>query len=253
MKYPQRQKKTTSKNPGRVLKSFLQLFPLSGSSLCVLSAAAVLLAACSFDYGLAAGTDKNKPDIVMENLEYVRVRGGDPLVRFQAEHAERWEERQTMELKNFSFEQLQNHGEDINAQGKGGGASVQLDSGNISLKNGITIDVKSEDLKIRTSGLEWKDKEKTLSGGAEDEVDVERTDGTSFSGKGFSADVRNRTWAFSGEVRGSYVEKNDQAAGEQTGEPAAITGEKQTQTEQQKKVPPPPPPVKITPPLREEK
>jgi hypothetical protein len=86
---------------------------------------------------------------------------------------------------------------------------VQLGSGNVSLKDGVRINVESEDVVIRTAGLEWKDKEKTLSGGAEDEVEIERSDGTSFLGRGFSADARNRTWAFSGEVKGTYVEEEE--------------------------------------------
>lgn len=190
---------------------------------CLFSFGALLITACSFDYGAVSESDKNKPDIVMENLEYVRVRGGDPLVRFQAEYAERWEDRQAMELRNFSFEQLQDHGETINAQGRAGAASVQLNSGNISLKNGVSISVESEDITIQTSGLEWRDKEKTLSGAANAEVDIERSDGTSFSGIGFSADARNRTWTFTGEVKGSYVEKDDGKSGGEAGETAAET------------------------------
>ena len=166
-----------------------------------------IFCSCSFDYGAAGGPDKNKPDIVMENLEYVRVRGGDPLVRLQADHGERWEERQTMELKDFSFEQMENHGESVNAEGSAGTAAVQLNTGDISLQGGVKIRVNSEDVTISTSTLDWKDKEKTLTGGAGAEVDIVRSDGTSFTGYGFSADARNRTWSFSGEVMGKYVEK----------------------------------------------
>ena len=176
------------------------LFPVLG----------LLITNCSFDYEPAGGeSEKERPDIVMENIEYVRVRKGDPLARFQAEYAERWEDRQTMELRYFSFEQMEDHGETLNAEGKAGGAVVQLGSGDISLKNGVRINVESEDIIIMTAGLEWKDKEKILSAGEFDEVDIERSDGTKFSGIGFTANARNRTWTFSGEVKGSYVEKED--------------------------------------------
>jgi LPS export ABC transporter protein LptC len=164
---------------------------------------------CSFNYGDAGENNKNRPDIVMEDLEYVRVRGGDPLMRLAALHGERWEDRHVMELKEFSFEQIQDHGETINAEGKAGTAVVQLDSGDVSLANGVRIRVNSEDFTLSTFGLEWKDKGKTLTGGADDEVDIQRSDGTSFTGRGFIADARNRTWAFSGQVKGLYVEKDD--------------------------------------------
>ena len=228
---------------------------------------AVTFTACSFDYGDTEGPDKSRPDIVMENLDYVRVRGGDPLVRFQAEHAERWEDRQTMELRNFSFEQMENHGETVNAGGRAGLAVVQLGSGDISLKGGVRIRVDSEDITIRTAELEWKDKEKTLTGGTEDEVDIDRSDGTRFLGRGFFSDARNRTWDFSGEVKGTYVEKKNEEKTEGEGTKETVvsaedqsSGEVKEETEQflpsQEQslgTPPPPPPLQNLPILPEDK
>jgi len=169
---------------------------------------AFFLAACSFDYGAGTGLENTRPDIVMENIEYVRVRGGDMLARFQAEHAERWEERQIMEIRNLTFEQMEDHGETVNVEGAAKAAVIQIESGDISLSGGVRISIESEDIIINTAELEWKDKEKAIKGGEEEEVDVQRSDGTSFTGRGFSADIRSRTWAFTGEVKGSYVEKD---------------------------------------------
>jgi len=168
-----------------------------------------ILIACSFDYGAGTGLENTRPDIVMENIEYVRVRKGDMLARFQAEHAERWEELQIMELRNFTFEQMEDRGETVNVEGEAKAATVQIDTGDISLSGGVRISIESEDIIINTAELEWKDKEKIIKGGAEEEVDVKRSDGTTFIGKGFSADIRSRTWSFSGEVKGRYVEKDE--------------------------------------------
>ena len=168
----------------------------------------LFLAACSFDYGAGQGSESDRPDIVMENIEYVRVRGGDILARFKAEHAERWDERQIMELRDFSFEQMEDSGETVNVEGSAKAAAVQLDSGDITLTGGVLIRIESEDVTISTAGLEWKDKEKNLTGYEDAEVDVQRSDGTSFTGIGLSADIRSRTWSFSGEVQGTYVEED---------------------------------------------
>jgi len=169
-----------------------------------------LLIACSFDYSAGTGLEDTRPDIVMENIEYIRVRGGDMLARFQAEHAERWEERQVMELRNLTFEQMEDHGETVNVEGAAKAAAVQIDTGDVSLSGGVRVSIESEDIIINTSELEWKDKEKAIKGGEEEEVDVQRSDGTNFTGRGFSADIRSRTWAFTGEVKGSYVEKDEE-------------------------------------------
>jgi LPS export ABC transporter protein LptC len=180
-------------------------FPLT--ACCLLCT--FLLIACSFDYGAGNDLENTRPDIVMENIEYVRVRGGDMLARFQAERAERWEERQIMELRNFSFEQMEDHGETVNVEGAAKAALVQIDTGDISFSGGVRVNIESEDLVISTEELEWKDKEKALKAGAGDEVGVQRSDGTSFTGIGFSAEIRSRTWSFAGEVKGSYVEKDE--------------------------------------------
>ena len=170
---------------------------------------------CSFDYG-GINEDDNRPDIIMEDIEYVRVRGGDPIVRFQAEYAERWEELQIMEINELSFEQFENRteaylGMDLptDAYGGAGRARIELVSGDVFLGSGVIINIESEDIIIRTEELEWLDRERLLRGNPEDMVEVERSDGTFFSGRGFSAEARSRRWEFTGEVAGSYVEEDD--------------------------------------------
>ena len=167
----------------------------------------ITVSACSFDYGNTKA-DKSKPDIVMRDVEYVRVRGGDPLVRFQAEYAERYEKKKIMNLESFSFEQFENTSE-INATGKAGEASVEMDSGNISLTKGVQITVDSEDITIETASLNWQDRERRLTGQPDDDVEIRRSDGTSFTGRGFTADARERTWLFGEGARGSYVDDDE--------------------------------------------
>ena len=171
----------------------------------------MVLSSCSFDYGNKESEENEKPDIVMENVEYVRVRGGDPVLRFQAARVERFEEKQTMNLRTFSFEQFENHGDGIDARGSAGEARVELESGNIQLGGGVLVSVESEDITIRTTDLRWFDKDRRLTGPSGN-VDIRRSDGTSFSGRGFSADARQRTWTFESGVSGLYVDEEEEDA-----------------------------------------
>jgi LPS export ABC transporter protein LptC len=175
----------------------------------------LIFSGCSFDYGVSSGEGRGRPDIEMDEVEYTRVRNGDPLVRFRADKAERWEERRTMELENFSFEQFENHG-DINAQGNAGTASVELDSGNIELENGVIIEVDSENLTIETGRLSWQDKERILSGPEAGAVIIRRSDGTFFTGQGFTANARSRAWEFTGEVSGTYIHEDKEETEDET-------------------------------------
>jgi LPS export ABC transporter protein LptC len=185
--------------------------------------AVLFLLGCSFDYGTAPAEDTNLPDIIMNDVEYVRVRKADPVVRFQAERAERYEKRQLMELQDFSFEQFESHGEEINAAGRAGTASVELDSGNIRLGGGVSLAVDSEDITIETGELSWRDRERILSGNEGGAVNILRENGTSFTGWGFTADARNRTWEFAGGVEGSYT--HDDEDEEESPEDAGAAGE----------------------------
>ncbi|MDR2608344.1 MAG: LPS export ABC transporter periplasmic protein LptC [Treponema sp.] len=166
--------------------------------------------ACSFDYGDTGDLENERPDLVMNDVEYVRVRKGDPQVRFMAELVERYEDKQIVDLKNFSFEQFDRRGEEINARGRAGTAEVELESGNVELGDGVQISVQSEDFTVETGRLHWHDKDRVLSGNPEDEVRILRENGTSFSGWGFSANARSRTWGFEGGLSGTYIHDDDE-------------------------------------------
>ncbi|MDR0601369.1 MAG: LPS export ABC transporter periplasmic protein LptC [Treponema sp.] len=169
----------------------------------------IVFVSCTFDYGVSSGEGGNRPDIEMDRVEYTRVRNGGPQVRFRAEKAARWEECRIMELERFSFEQFANNG-DVSAGGSAGVASVDLDSGNIDLGGGVSIDVKSEDITIETERIDWRDEERILSGPENGAVVITRSDGTLFQGSGITVNARGRTWEFAGEVSGSYIQDDDE-------------------------------------------
>jgi LPS export ABC transporter protein LptC len=199
------------------------------SAVSILFLVFLVCGGCSFDYGSSLAGEDETPDVIMNDVEYVRVRDGDPQVRFKAELAERYEESRTMELKNFSFEQFERHSGEVNAAGSAGEAHVELDSGDINLAGGVTLAVESEDIVIETGRLDWKDEQRDLSGDGSDEVRINRANGTSFSGWGFSANARTRLWGFSGGISGTYIHDDDEEEEEggenEDGEPGGGEGE----------------------------
>lgn len=170
---------------------------------------ASLFIACSFDYGDQTGNDDSKPDIIMNKVQYVRMENGNPSVRFTAETVERYEKRHTMELETFSFEQFDKQDGSISLTGNAGTATVELDSGDVQMGKGISIDVQSEEATISTNSVAWKDKERFLSSGANETVRIQKHDGTNVTGKGFSARVRDRVWSFTDGVQGIYNQNDD--------------------------------------------
>jgi LPS export ABC transporter protein LptC len=172
----------------------------------------LLIIACSFDYDIPPQENINDPDVVMHDVEYVRMEKAAPVVRLKAGQVRRYEEKHIMELDDFSFEQFNNSSPaaaapEVNVSGTGGSARVQTDTGNLNMSGGISIEVKSEDITLNTQSLYWQDKERLLS--APGEVDITRSDGTALTGRELSADIRKRGWEFRGAVAGEMVEEEE--------------------------------------------
>ena len=168
--------------------------------------------ACSFAYDTFPQND-DKPNLVMENAEYVRIVNGNPEIRVNAEEIRHFEAKHTMELDNFSFEQYNTSPEgqeaipDVNARGNAGMARMETDTGNVNISGGVSITVVSEDYSLETTELSWQDKEKFLS--APGIVNITRSNGTTLKGTQFTAYARSRSWEFGSAVEGSVVEDNN--------------------------------------------
>jgi len=176
-----------------------------------------LFFSCSFDYGESDFLEEERPGLTFENLEYVRVKSADPKAKFQAEHAERYENQGVMRIKNLTFEQY-GGGNEVNAQGSAGYASVEIQSGDIFMDQNVKINVETDDITIETYQLEWRDKPHVLYTPEENEVNIFQDNGTSFTGTGLYVEARNRQWEFKGYVNGLYIQDDDEEDTEETDE-----------------------------------
>jgi len=184
------------------------------NALCFSLIFLVFLAGCTFDYGDMEPAERDLPDLIMENVQYVRVRSADPIARFEAERAERYEKQGVMKLEKFSFEQYGDRGTTVNATGIGGSASANINSGDVFMNNGVRLEVESEDIIIETFQLDWKDEERILSSGENTEVTISQQNGTCFTGIGLIAKTRDRAWEFTGDSGGNYIfEEEDEEEG----------------------------------------
>lgn len=175
-----------------------------------------LFLGCTFDYGEKEPYEEEQPGLIMENVEYVRVRAADPKARFQAEHAERYDKQGVMRLQNLTFEQYGDRGKEINALGSAGYASVEIESGDIFMDQNVRIEVETEDIIIETYQLEWKDEPRILSTPEENEVNISQNNGTSFTGTGLYVEARRHQWEFKGYVSGLYIHEEDEDNTEET-------------------------------------
>jgi LPS export ABC transporter protein LptC len=170
---------------------------------------ASLLASCSFNYGEQDNETSVLPDISMTNMNYVRVENGRPTVRFYAESADRYEKSRTMELFNYGFEQYNRETGEADAKGTGGKAKIEMETRDVIMEESVSVQVKSEDMAIDTKTLRWSNSQKELSSPEDSPVHIKDPDGTDFTGSGFSANTKKRTWEFTAGVSGTYVQDDD--------------------------------------------
>ena len=172
----------------------------------------ILIAACSFDYDTVSQKDDD-PNLIMENVEYVRITNGNPEVQVKADELRRYEAKHILELDEFSFEQFNAAPEgqeaipDVNARGKAAAAHLETDTNNFVIRGGIAIEVVSEDITLETSELSLQNNDRLLN--APGFVHITRSDGTTLKGTGFSADVRKRNWEFESAVEGTVVDDDE--------------------------------------------
>jgi LPS export ABC transporter protein LptC len=172
------------------------------------------LFSCTFDYGDLEAAERELPDLVMVNVEYVRVRSADLQARFSAERAERYEKQGVMKIHNFSFEQYGERGEEVNAFGSAVNATVDIDTGDVYMEDGVRLEVESEDIIIEADQLEWLDDPRILSTNEDVEVHILRENGTHFIGIGLHVDARRREWEFFGNVGGTFIQNDDDSESE---------------------------------------
>ncbi|WP_304226075.1 LPS export ABC transporter periplasmic protein LptC [Gracilinema caldarium] len=167
----------------------------------------IVSSACSFDYSSVSETESERPDLVMQDVDYVRVKDGKITLHMQADQVDRFEQKRLLQVQNIRFEQFSKENSSPEAVGSAGYAQFWTATSDASFAEGVRITVNSEDLSVEASTLQWNNGQKKLFGPQNDQVLLKRKDGSILSGKGFSADGRSRSWTFAGPVSGTYQEE----------------------------------------------
>jgi LPS export ABC transporter protein LptC len=186
----------------------------------------MVFSSCTFDYTDGETVASTLPDIAMSNIEYTRVANGNPEIKLKAAQADRYDERQVMDMTTFSFEQFNTSSGEVDTTGQGDSATIDLNALNVNMSGNVNISADSEDMKIATSELDYQDADKTLKGKEGDTVNISRSDGTLVKGNGFTADVRSRSFDFASDVSGIWVQEDDEETQDSgTTETESINGE----------------------------
>lgn len=165
---------------------------------------------CSFDYSSMEEAENNRPDLVMQDVDYVRVTDGSIAFHMQADKLDHFENNHLFQVQNIRFEQFPKGVTEPDTVGSAGFAQFWTTTQDAVFTEGVRIVIPSEDLSVEAKSLQWHNSQKRLLGSQEDQVLLKKSDGSMLVGKGFSADGRSKSWQFTGPVSGIYQEEPTQ-------------------------------------------
>lgn len=194
-------------NPDRPPSNLAISMPLV-RVLLMLAAVGLLLLSCSFDYSSTVESENEKPDLVMQDVDYVRVTDGTISLHLQADQIDRYEKKRLLQVQNIRFEQFSKEASEPEALGTAGVAQFWTATSDANFTDGVRIVIKSEDLSVESKALQWSNSQKKLFGLPNEPVLLKKGDGSVLVGTGFKADGRSRSWQFEGAVSGTYQEES---------------------------------------------
>lgn len=125
----------------------------------------------------------------------------------RAERAEYFKEKRLLVIHSLSFEDIGEDGRTVTASGEAEEAYYYEDTGDAEVKGMVRIRSLEENASFETDRLKYFAATESLEGGPEDPVLVRVGEKLFLQGRGFFADVREKTFAFRGGVEGMIQNK----------------------------------------------
>ena len=170
-----------------------------------------LVFSCSLDYRSAIIAEElleKIPDTILINFVHTYVKENRMEFRLVAQRAEMFGRKKITILRNVKFEEYNKAGEVVTS-GQADYAVFHTDTENAELKGNIKFYSSEEEAFIYAESLTWEKENKILLADPEDEIIIQKDDGSYIYGRGFRADFKSKSLLFSDNVSGRYVDEED--------------------------------------------
>lgn len=167
------------------------------------------LGACSLDYEqsqLASEISQEIPDTILTGVSHTVVRNNVVRFRIGAERVEAYGEENRQELYDVTFTEFDASGA-VRTEGTADYADFQTDTENVEITGNLRFYSVPDEAWLEAEYLVWNSDERELTSRPEESVALERSDGTSIVGRGFTAEMDRSVIIFSDGVSGTIVEE----------------------------------------------
>jgi LPS export ABC transporter protein LptC len=175
-----------------------------GLSAALASGLALLLSACSLDYGAALSEEfgEGMPDSVLYGFKHTVVENGSPRYKLEADTASSYDDSEKIVLSGVEFREYGADGTLV-AEGSSAGVTFYPDTESADLSGGVEFFRAQDELLVQSGFLRWDGEAKLLT--SRDDVVTRVRDGenSAIQGAGFSADAARRSFSFANQAQGS--------------------------------------------------
>ena len=185
---------------------------LQGRAPVGLIAAAVLCAACSFEYAEAGASPEelleHLPETELTDVTRTIVRDGRVVAEIRAERVWNFRRRARTILQDVGYTEYDAAGNAVTT-GSAERAVYYTEREDAVLSGSIRLRSEAQGVTVQAQALRWEDARRRLVSSPGDIVELTRDDGSHVRGDGLEADVRRKTIRFSGAVSGTLVTESN--------------------------------------------
>ena len=174
----------------------------------LLALVALFISACSLDYGqseLSSELSEEIPDTVLTGVVHTVVRDHTVRFRVTAARVEAFSEENRQDLYDVVFTEYGSDGA-VRTEGTADFADFATDTEDVEMTGNLRFFSIPDDAWLRADYLVWTSDDRQLTSRPEDPVVLEKSDGTSIVGRGFTAEMGQSLLIFSGGVNGTIVD-----------------------------------------------
>ena len=185
---------------------------LQGRAAAGLIAAAMLCAACSFEYSEAGAAPEQLlehiPETEFTGVTRTIVRDGRVVAEVRAERVWNFRRRARTILQDVHYTEYDAAGNAVTT-GSAERAVYYTEREDAALSGSIRLRSEAQGVTVQAQALRWEDGPRRLVSTPGDVVEFTRDDGSHVRGDGLEADARRKTIRFSGAVSGTLVAQSD--------------------------------------------
>ena len=152
---------------------------------------------------------ENIPNSIIRNYTYVDVRPRTSSLKIYSGEARLYHKSRRTELRIVFFQEIDGEGKVV-TEGEADRAIIDTRTDDVELFGSIRCVSARQEAEISAEYLFWNNETRILEAKRNEEVLIEKSDGTSIRGRGFSIDTSAGTMEFVSPVEGTYVYTEDE-------------------------------------------